>query len=201
MKSGLNKTRVKEISKLKGEPKWMLDFRLKAYDKFMELSNPIFGPELKINFDDITYYKRATSSIVDDWNEVPIDIKNTFSNIGLIDAEKKYLGGVGAQYESEVVYHNMLEEVEKNNIIFCDTDTALKKYPELFKEYFNNLQNRLDISEILWQNIVLEVPIRIRQDDTDITLEGEGWQLNKKSEEEIDPRLAKLQELLDQRKE
>ena len=113
MKSGLNKTRVKEISKLKGEPKWMLDFRLKAYDKFMELSNPIFGPELKINFDDITYYKRATSSIVDDWNEVPTDIKNTFSNIGLIDAEKKYLGGVGAQYESEVVYHNMLEEVEK----------------------------------------------------------------------------------------
>ena len=139
MKSGLNKTRVKEISKLKGEPKWMLDFRLKAYDKFMELSNPIFGPELKINFDDITYYKRATSSIVDDWNEVPTDIKDTFSNIGLIDAEKKYLGGVGAQYESEVVYHNMLEEVEKNNIIFCDTDTALKKYPELFKEYFNNL--------------------------------------------------------------
>jgi len=139
MKSGLNKTRIKEISKLKNEPKWMLDFRLKAYEKFMELSNPIFGPELKIDFDDITYYKRATESIEKDWNKVPENIKDTFCNIGLIDAEKKYLGGVGAQYESEVVYHNMLEEIEKNNIIFCDTDTALKKYPDIFKKYFNNL--------------------------------------------------------------
>ena len=139
MKSGLNKTRIKEISKLKNEPKWMLDFRLNSYEKFMELSNPIFGPELKIDFDDITYYRKATESIEKDWNKVPENIKDTFNNIGLIDAEKKYLGGVGAQYESEVVYHNMLEEIEKNNIIFCDTDTALKKYPDIFKKYFNNL--------------------------------------------------------------
>lgn len=92
-----------------------------------------------------------------------------------------------------------LKEIERPFSI--KVEEILDKEDDDFKEYFNNLQNRLDISEILWQNIVLEVPIRIRQDDTDITLEGEGWQLNKKSEEEIDPRLAKLQELLDQRKE
>ena len=92
-----------------------------------------------------------------------------------------------------------LNEIEKNFEI--KIEEILSREDDNFKEYFNNLQNTLDISEILWQNIVLEVPIRIRQDEKDITLEGEGWQLNKKDEEEIDPRLAKLQELLDQRKE
>ena len=92
-----------------------------------------------------------------------------------------------------------LNEIEKNFEI--KIEEILSREDDNFKEYFNNLQNTLDISEILWQNIVLEVPIRIRQDEEDITLEGEGWQLNKKDEEEIDPRLAKLQELLDQRKE
>ena len=92
-----------------------------------------------------------------------------------------------------------LNEIEKYFEI--KIEETLRQEDDNFKEYFNNLQNTLDISEILWQNIVLEVPIRIRQDEEDITLEGEGWQLNKKDEEEIDPRLAKLQELLDQRKE
>lgn len=92
-----------------------------------------------------------------------------------------------------------LNEIEKDFEI--KIEETLRQEDDNFKEYFNNLQNTLDISEILWQNIVLEVPIRIRQDEEDITLEGEGWQLNKKDEEEIDPRLAKLQELLDQRKE
>ncbi|MBQ9834317.1 MAG: DUF177 domain-containing protein [Bacilli bacterium] len=92
-----------------------------------------------------------------------------------------------------------LNEIEKDFEI--KIEETLSQEDDNFKEYFNNLQNTLDISEILWQNIVLEVPIRIRQDEEDITLEGEGWQLNKKDEEEIDPRLAKLQELLDQRKE
>lgn len=136
---GLSKKKIREISKIKGEPKWMLDFRINAYKKFLELSNPTFGPELKIDFDDINYYKKVVDGIKDSWDELPSNIHETFDKIGLIDAEKKYLDGVKAQYESEVIYHNMLKELDEKNVIFCDTDTALKKYPELFKEYFNNL--------------------------------------------------------------
>ena len=115
---GISKKVVESISKAKGEPKWMRDFRVNSYLKFEELANPIFGPILDIDFDNITY---------------------TFEKLGIPDAEKKYLAGVGAQYESEVVYHNMIKELEDKNVIFCDTDTALKKYPGLFKEYFNKL--------------------------------------------------------------
>lgn len=136
---GLSQKKIREISKIKGEPKWMLDFRINAYKKFLELSNPTFGPELKIDFDDINYYKKVVDGIKDSWDELPSNIHETFDKIGLIDAEKKYLDGVKAQYESEVIYHNMLKELDEKNVIFCDTDTALKKYPELFKEYFNNL--------------------------------------------------------------
>lgn len=135
----LNIDKIKEISKIKNEPDWMTEFRIKSYQKFLELSNPTFGPELKIDFSIINYYKKMTDKIHADWKDVPKDIKNTFDKIGLIEAEKKYLSGVGAQFESEVVYHHMIKELEEKNIIFCDTDTALKKYPELFKEYFNNL--------------------------------------------------------------
>ena len=136
---GLSKARIKEISKIKKEPKWMLEFRLNSYEKFESLDNPIFGPLININFDDITYYKKTTDEIKNKWEDIPEDIKEVFDKIGLPEAEKKYLSGLGAQFESEVVYHNMIEELENKNIIFCDTDTALKKYPELFKEYFNNL--------------------------------------------------------------
>lgn len=135
----LNKETIKEISAIKKEPKWMTDFRIMALNKFFELGNPIFGPELKIDFSEITYYKKVTDKIESNWDKVPTDVKETFDKIGLIEAEEKYLGGVGAQYESEVIYHNMLKELEEKNVIFCDTDTALKKYPKLFKEYFNNL--------------------------------------------------------------
>ena len=136
---GLSQSKIRAISKIKGEPKWMLDFRIKAYKKFMEFSNPDFGPELKIDFRKINFYKRVVEGIQNDWNKLPSEITDTFNKIGLIDAEKKYLDGVKAQYESEVIYHNMLEELESKHVIFCDTDTALKKYPELFQEYFNNL--------------------------------------------------------------
>ncbi len=136
---GLSQAKIREISRIKGEPKWMLDFRINAYKKFLELPNPTFGPELKIDFNTINYYKRVVDGIKDDWNKLPCEITDTFNKIGLIDAEKKYLDGVKAQYESEVIYHSMLEELEAKNVIFCDTDTALKKYPELFKKYFNNL--------------------------------------------------------------
>ena len=130
--------KVKEISSLKKEPKWMTNFRVEACNKFLELDNPSFGPELDIDFDSINYYKKA-SSLKDNWEDVDKDIKNTFDDIGLIDAEKKYLDGVGAQFDSEAVYHSMLKEVKEKKVIFCDTDTALKKYPDIFKEYFNKL--------------------------------------------------------------
>ena len=130
---------VEKISKIKNEPDWMLNFRLKSLKKFNELANPNFGPELKIDFDNINYYKRVTDKIENDWNNVENNIKNTFEKIGLPEAEKKYLSGVHAQYESETIYHNMLKELEEKNVIFCDTDTALKKYPDIFKKYFNTL--------------------------------------------------------------
>ena len=136
---GINKKIVESISKAKGEPQWMLDFRLNSYETFENTPNPSFGPNLDINFDDITYYKKVTDKVESSWDEVPDDVKNTFDKLGIPEAEKKYLAGVGAQYESEVVYHNMIKEFEDKNVIFCDTDTALKKYPEIFKEYFNKI--------------------------------------------------------------
>ena len=135
----IDEEKVREISKIKNEPKWMTEFRINSYKKFMELKNPKFGPVLSIDFDIINYYKKMTDEVVDDWNNVSCDIRKTFDKIGLLDSEKKYLDGVGAQFESEVVYHNMIKELVDKNVIFCDTDTALKEYPELFKEYFNNL--------------------------------------------------------------
>jgi Fe-S cluster assembly protein SufB len=136
---GLNEAKVKRISKLKGEPKWMTDFRVKAYREFVSQKMPKFGPEIDLNFDNITYYKSMTDKISKKWEDVPENIRNTFDKLGIPDAEKKYLAGVGAQYESGVVYHNMIQELVDKNIIFCDTDTALREHPEIFKKYFNKL--------------------------------------------------------------
>ncbi len=138
MRKGINKSRVIEISKIKGEPKWMRDFRVNSYLKFDKLPNSSFGPELKINFDDITYYKKVGENS-SSWDKVPVEVKDTFNKLGIIEAEQKYLAGIGAQYESESIYHNMLKELVDKNVIFCDTDTALKTYPDLFKKYFNKL--------------------------------------------------------------
>lgn len=138
MGKGLSKAIIKKISASKNEPKWMLDFRLQAFEKFEELENPIFGPELRIDFDEINYYKKVAEQS-NSWDDVPSEVKEVFDKIGLPLAEQKYLSGVGAQFESEVIYHNMIQELEDKNVIFCDTDTALRKYPELFKLYFNNL--------------------------------------------------------------
>lgn len=136
---GISKKIVESISKSKGEPKWMREFRVNSYLKFEEMLNPIFGPFLDIDFNDITYYKKVGDKVENSWDDVPKDVRDTFDKLGIPEAEKKYLAGVGAQYESEVVYHNMIKELEDKNVIFCDTDTALKKYPEIFKEYFNKL--------------------------------------------------------------
>ena len=135
---GINKFIVLDISNIKKEPNWMTEFRIKSYEKFEELCNPSFGPELKINFDEITYYKKI-GQIQNNWDKVPKEVKDTFNKLGIIEAEQKYLAGVGAQVESESIYHNMLKELVDKNIIFCDTDTALREHPELFKKYFNKL--------------------------------------------------------------
>ena len=139
LEKGLNEGVVKKISELKHEPEWMRDFRLKSYETFSKFPMPSFGPNLDIDFNNIHYYKRISDKSFNNWESVRCDVKNTFDDIGLIDAEKKYLGGVGAQYDSESVYHNMLDDIKEKGIIFTDTDTALKEYPEIFKKYFNTL--------------------------------------------------------------
>ena len=139
LKKGLNIDIVKDISKIKGEPSWMRDFRIKSYETFDKIPMPAFGPKLEIDFNNITYYKRINDKVFNNWDSVRCDVKNTFTDVGLIEAEQKYLGGVGAQFDSEVIYHNMLGEIEDKGVIFTDTDTALKKYPDLFKKYFNKL--------------------------------------------------------------
>ena len=130
---------ILEISRIKGEPDWMTQFRLRSFKTFQKLENPKFGPSFSIPFDSITYYKKIDNKVHNDWKEVPKEARDTFQKLGLFDAEKKYLDGIGAQYESEVIYHNMIKELEEKNVIFCDTDTALKKYPQIFKKYFNKL--------------------------------------------------------------
>ncbi len=125
-----------DLSTKKGEPKWMLDFRLKSFKKFQELDNPKFGPEIDIDLDKILYYKDNDQENVDDWDKVNTEIKDTFCNLGVIKAENEYLGGVTNQYESEVVYH---KNKSQDGVIFLSTDDALKKYPDLFKKYFNSL--------------------------------------------------------------
>ena len=132
----LNENFIIELSKRKNEPAWMLDFRLASYKKFLELDNPDFGPAIKLDFDSIMYYKSETDKSVSDWENIDKNIRDTFCDLGVINAEKKYLDGVTNQYESEVVYHK--QNTDKD-IIFMSTDDALKKYPNLFKEYFNNL--------------------------------------------------------------
>ena len=130
---------VKKISNIKNEPEWMLNFRLNALDAFDKSNNPLFGPKLDIDYDNISYYKERVNNLTNDWNNISSDVRNLFDDLGVISAEKKFLGGAGAQYDSEVIYHNMNKELEEKNVIFMDTDSALKKYPELFKKYFNTL--------------------------------------------------------------
>ncbi len=137
---GINEEVVRTISKAKNEPEWMLDIRLKAYRYFEKTPNPDWGPDLsEINFDDYIYYIKPAEKEENDWAEVPETIRNTFNKLGIPEAEQKYLAGVSTQYESEVVYHNMLEEVQENGVIFLDTDTAVRTCPDLVKEYFGKI--------------------------------------------------------------
>ena len=139
-KKGLTKDTVREISQMKEEPEWMLDFRLRAYDVFMKKPMPQWGGDLnKIDFQNIYYYAKASEKTEKNWDDVPDDVKNTFDKLGIPEAEKKFLAGVGAQYESEVVYHNLRKDLADQGVLFLDTDSALKEQPEIFKKYFGKI--------------------------------------------------------------
>ncbi len=139
-KKGLSREVVEEISRMKDEPQWMLDFRLKSLDLFYKMPMPNWGGDLSdLNFDEITYYVKPSERQGKTWDEVPEEIKNAFDKLGIPQAEQKYLAGVSAQYESEVVYHSMQKELEDQGVIFCDTDTALREANEIMKQYFGTV--------------------------------------------------------------
>ncbi|MCG7266583.1 MULTISPECIES: Fe-S cluster assembly protein SufB [Corynebacterium] len=138
---GLNEDVVRDISAKKNEPEWMLKRRLKALDIFDKKPLPTWGADLSdIDFDNIKYFVRSTEKQAQTWEDLPEDIKNTYDKLGIPEAEKQRLvAGVAAQYESEVVYHQIREDLEKQGVIFVDTDTGLREYPELFEEYFGTV--------------------------------------------------------------
>lgn len=137
---GLSKEVVEFISNAKKEPDWMKEFRLKAYESFLNQTNPTWGPDLSgIDFDEYTYYIKTTDGTKNNWEEIPDEIKETFDKLGIPEAEAKYLAGSSTQFESEVVYHNNLKELDDLGVIFCDTDTALKEHSDLMQKYFGKL--------------------------------------------------------------
>lgn len=173
---GLTEEIVRDISAKKNEPEWMLDYRLKAYKHFLERPMPTWGADLsELDFDDYTFYRKPSNKPARTWDDVPEKIKETFERLGVPQAERAYLAGTGAQYESEVVYHNIKKEFEKLGIVFMDTDTALKEYPDIFKEYFGTVvpykDNKLAaLNGAVWsggtfiyvpKNVKVEVPIQM----------------------------------------
>jgi len=134
---GLNPTIVRQISEMKGEPDWMLNFRLKALEQFERMPMPLWGPDLSgLDLDDLYYYVKPTDAQENNWDEVPDNIKNTFTRLGIPEAEQKFLAGVGAQYESEMVYHSIQEQLSKQGVIFLSIEEGLRQHPDIFKEYF-----------------------------------------------------------------
>jgi Fe-S cluster assembly protein SufB len=139
-KRGLSRDTVIEISRFKNEPEWMLAFRLRAYDHFLGRPMPEWGGDLsKIDFDKIVYYRKPSEREEKSWDDVPEKIKQTFEKLGIPEAERKFLAGVGAQYDSEVVYHSVREELTKIGVVFMGTDQALIEYPEIFRQYFGTV--------------------------------------------------------------
>ncbi|MFV2039025.1 MAG: Fe-S cluster assembly protein SufB, partial [Acidimicrobiales bacterium] len=139
-KKGINAALVNEMSWMKGEPDWMRSFRLKSLKHFEKRPMPSWGGDLsQIYFDDIFYYIKPSEAVTDDWDDVPQAIKDTYEKLGIPQAERKYLAGVTAQYESEVVYHRNREDLELQGVIFCDMDTALREHPEIVRAYFGKL--------------------------------------------------------------
>ena len=139
-KRGLSREVVEQISAMKGEPQWMLDFRLKAYEHFRSRPMPTWGPDLSgLDLNEIYYYVKPTEGQGKSWDDVPSDIKNTFNKLGIPEAEQKFLAGVGAQYESEMVYHSIQEHLESQGVIFLSIEDGLRQHPDLFREYFGTV--------------------------------------------------------------
>ena len=139
-KRGINEKIVREMSAMKGEPQWMLDMRLKSLAYFKKRPMPNWGGDMsEIYFDDIFYYIKPTEGQVNNWDDLPDAIKDTYEKLGIPEAERKYLAGVTAQYESEVVFHRNREDLEQQGVLFTDMDTALREYPELVKKYFGKI--------------------------------------------------------------
>jgi Fe-S cluster assembly protein SufB len=137
---GLDRKVVEEISSMKGEPQWMLEFRLKALEHFQKRPIPTWGGDLsKLDLDNLYYYVKPTEMESRSWDDVPDTIKNTFNRLGIPEAEQKFLAGVGAQYESEMVYHSIQEHLEKQGVIFLSIEDGLREYPDLFREYFGTV--------------------------------------------------------------
>ncbi|CDF20680.1 feS assembly protein SufB [Clostridium sp. CAG:609] len=137
---GLSEEKIKEISKIKGEDDWVLNYRLKGYNSFINQSMPVFGPEIKLNFDDVIYYKNneRDKKLENNWNNILKPVVDELDSVGVLESEKHF-GGMGVQYESEVIYHNMIKELEAKNVIFTSIEVAIKKYPDLVKKYFGKI--------------------------------------------------------------
>jgi Fe-S cluster assembly protein SufB len=139
-RKGLDEEIVRQISGIKNEPQWMLDFRLNALEIFFSRPMPQWGADVdQIDFQDIYYYMKASDRPEKSWDDVPEDIRKTYDRLGIPEAEKHYLAGVKAQYDSEVVYGSLQEDLEKQGVLFTDTDSALREYPEIFREYFGTI--------------------------------------------------------------
>lgn len=172
---GLSEEIVRKISKYKNEPEWMTEFRVNAFHTFEKMEMQTWGPDLSyLDFQDFTYYRKVSNETEKSWEDVPEEVKNTFEKLGIPEAERKYLAGVTTQYESEAVYHNMLDEVREKGVIFLDIDSALKEYPDLFKKYFAKIvpasDNKLAaLNSAVWsggsfiyvpKNVELEKPLQ-----------------------------------------
>jgi len=172
---GLTKKVVEQISEMKGEPSWMRQFRLKSLDLFEKRPMPTWGADLShIDFDDIYYYIKPVPEQGKTWEDIPSEIKDTFDRLGIPQAERKYLAGVTAQYESEAVYHKVREDLEKLGVIFTDMDTALREYPDLVREHFGSIVPPSDnkfasLNSAVWsggsfvyvpRNVRVEIPLQ-----------------------------------------
>ena len=139
-RKGLDEDVIRRISAMKKEPEWMLEYRLKAFAHYEKRAIPTWGPNVSnLDLDGIYYYVKPTEGIEKSWDDVPDDIKNTFDKLGIPEAEQKFLSGVGAQYESEMVYHSILEHLTEKGVIFLSIEDGLRQYPEIFKEYFGTV--------------------------------------------------------------
>lgn len=137
---GLSREVVEQISTMKGEPQWMLDFRLKAYEHYVQRPMPTWGGDIsKLDLDDIYYYVKPTDEEGQSWDDIPDSIKDTFDKLGIPEAEQKFLAGVGAQYESEMVYHSIQDHLEEQGVIFLSIEEGLRQHPDLFREYFSTV--------------------------------------------------------------